>query len=142
MASSDSQQRSDLEQLRLLAMFHYIVGGLQFLFGSVFLLHVGLGLAVLFGGMRVNQNHANGPPEPLVGLLFLGAGGFAVLLGWTAAAVTIYSGRCLARHRRRMFSLVVAGTLCAFAPFGTVLGVFTIVVLMRDSVRQLYQATA
>jgi hypothetical protein len=37
-----------------------------------------------------------------------------------------------------MFSLVIAGVQCMFAPFGTALGVFTIIVLTRDSVRRQY----
>ncbi len=42
-------------------------------------------------------------------------------------------------HRRRLFCLVVAGVECAFMPFGTVLGVFTIAVLMRESVKELFE---
>jgi len=39
-----------------------------------------------------------------------------------------------------MFSLIIAGINCVQFPFGTVLGVFTFVVLLRDSVRELYEA--
>jgi hypothetical protein len=37
-----------------------------------------------------------------------------------------------------LYCLVVAGIECIFMPFGTVLGVFTIIVLMRPSVRNLF----
>jgi hypothetical protein len=37
-----------------------------------------------------------------------------------------------------MFCLVMAGIACIFMPFGTALGVLTIIVLMRDSVRELF----
>jgi len=33
---------------------------------------------------------------------------------------------------------VTASLLCMMVPFGTVLGVFTLIVLSRDSVRRLY----
>ena len=36
--------------------------------------------------------------------------------------------------------MVVAGVACTFAPLGTALGVFTIIVLMRDSVKELFEA--
>ena len=49
------------------------------------------------------------------------------------------SGLCLRARKFRMFSLVVAGINCLHIPIGTVLGVFTIIVLIRDSVRQLYE---
>jgi hypothetical protein len=34
--------------------------------------------------------------------------------------------------------MVIAALLCMFMPFGTVLGVFTIIVLVRDSVKALF----
>jgi hypothetical protein len=34
----------------------------------------------------------------------------------------------------------MAGVECLFMPFGTVLGVFTIIVLMRESVKQVFAA--
>ena len=37
-----------------------------------------------------------------------------------------------------MFCLVVAAIQCAFVPFGTVLGVFTIFALQKLVVRQLF----
>jgi hypothetical protein len=37
-----------------------------------------------------------------------------------------------------MFSIVVAGVNCLQIPFGTALGVFTMMVLLRDTVRQSY----
>jgi hypothetical protein len=53
----------------------------------------------------------------------------------------IQAGRYLSRHVNRTFCLVVAGIECVFTPFGTVLGVFTIIVLMRDSVRELFEGS-
>ena len=41
-----------------------------------------------------------------------------------------------------MFSLVVAALDCMGFPFATVLGVFTFIVLLRDSVAELYEAAA
>jgi hypothetical protein len=41
----------------------------------------------------------------------------------------------------RLFSLIVAGFMCMFFPFGTALGVFTFIVLTRESVRRLYFET-
>jgi hypothetical protein len=65
-------------------------------------------------------------------------GGCAVFVGWTLGILTIVSGRLISLRRRRTFSLVVAGINCASFPFGTVLGVFTFIVLARPSVRALY----
>jgi hypothetical protein len=51
------------------------------------------------------------------------------------------AGRSLARRKRYLFCLIVAGTMCVMCnPLGTVLGVFTIVVLLRPSVKELFGA--
>lgn len=50
----------------------------------------------------------------------------------------ILSGRFLQQRKHYWFSFVLACIACAFMPFGTVLGVFTIIVLSRDSVKAFY----
>lgn len=143
MATTTEAQdlKTDREQLRLLATFHYVVGGVIMLFSCFALLHVGFGLALLLGWIPANKGE--GPLANMVfgGLMFL-AGCAVLLCGWTFGLLTIYSGRCLVRQKWRMFSLVIAALNCAWAPFGTVLGVFTIIVLMRDSIKRLYERTA
>jgi uncharacterized membrane protein HdeD (DUF308 family) len=61
---------------------------------------------------------------------------------WFVASgiLNLISGLCLRSRKGRTFSLVVAGINCLHIPLGTVLGVFTIIVLIRDSVRELYEA--
>ena len=57
-------------------------------------------------------------------------------------AVNLISGVFLWQKRHRIFSMIVAGIDCLQIPFGTVLGIFTIMVLLRDTVRDLYSAKA
>jgi hypothetical protein len=61
-----------------------------------------------------------------------------ILLGVTYASFMAIAGRCLARRRNRAFCFVMAGISCAFFPLGTVLGVFTLIVLSRDSVQSMF----
>ena len=63
-----------------------------------------------------------------------------ILCGWTLACFMIAAGRKLRGRRSRMFCLVIAGIECAFVPLGTVLGVFTIIVLVKDSVKAMFEA--
>jgi len=58
------------------------------------------------------------------------------------AVLMIIAGRFLAKRRHHTFCIVVAAIACLFMPFGTILGVFTLVVLMRDSVRLQFDAIA
>jgi len=60
-------------------------------------------------------------------------------LGWTLAVCMLIAGRNLAKRRHHTFCLVVAAISCIFMPFGTILGVLTIIVLMRPSVKGLFE---
>ena len=52
--------------------------------------------------------------------------------------LNLLSAGFLWQKRNRLFSIVIAGLDCLQIPFGTALGVFTIIVLSRESVRELY----
>jgi hypothetical protein len=130
----------DQEHLRLLAIFHYLLGGLMALFGSIPLVYVGVGIALISGLFPEPPNQPPPPmPESLVGGLFVAMGATFVLIGWTLAAMVAYTGRCLQQYRHYTFCLVIAGLECMCVPLGTVLGVFTIVVLVRPSVKELFE---
>jgi hypothetical protein len=66
----------------------------------------------------------------------MGTIGFLVLM--LSAALSIVAGRNLAAHRGYVFCVVVAALECLWVPLGTILGVFTIVVLQRESVKELF----
>ena len=86
---------------------------------------------------------------PGAGRLFTALGGgflmvFAgiwMCIGWSLAALLAVAGIYLARQQHHTFCLVLA---CVEAitcvPFGTLLGIFTIVVLLRPSVRTAFGA--
>jgi hypothetical protein len=52
------------------------------------------------------------------------------------------SGFFLQARKNRTFSLVVAGLDCLMIPLGTILGAFTLVVLLRQSVAAAYDEAA
>lgn len=138
-ASIDPQNAADITHLRTLAICHYIWGGLTIAFSSIFIIHVILGIAMMSGAIPPPAGGTGPPPPTWMGLVFAGFGGALVVLGWTTGILTIYSGRCLVNRRRRTFSLVMAGVNCISVPFGTLLGVFTFIVLFRPSVRMMYE---
>ena len=81
-------------------------------------------------------------PLAFVGGLFtVFAGGF-ILIGLIGAVALALAGLFLSRRTRYTYCLVVAGLACMFMPFGTVLGVFTIIVLVRPSVKAMFEGDA
>lgn len=131
----------DAQHLRLLAIFHYVVGGLGGLFSLFPLIHVVVGIGMLMSGSAFSDKTGN-PPPPFVGWLFIILGGFFILVGLSASIAIALSGRFISLRKRYLYSFVVACVECMFVPFGTILGVFTIVVLSRPSVKQAYQPGA
>ena len=123
----------DLEHLRLLSIFHYVVAGFAGLFALFPVIHLVLGIAMVSG--RLDDSYTE---ERFFGLFFIGIAGVMILAGLVFTCLLIAAGRSLSRHTNYMFCLVIAALECAFAPFGTVLGVFTIIVLQRPSVKQLF----
>lgn len=125
----------DEKQLRLLSIFHYVVGGLAGLF---VLYPVIMFVMILpYIGMMMPEP-SRGIPDPF-GWLYALMGAVIILAGLAMAASIILAGRFLTRRTHYTYCLVIAGFECMFMPFGTVLGVFTIVVLMRESVKPLFQ---
>jgi hypothetical protein len=134
------QRKVDADHLRLLAIFHFVVAGLAIVGLGFLLLHYTLMHAVIANPeMWKNQKGGGPPPEQFFAMfkwfyLFFGtllvAGGLGNLI----------SGVFIRKKKNRIFSLAVAGINCVQFPFGTVLGVFTFLVLLRDSVREIYEA--
>ena len=121
------------------SVFHYVVAGLAFLFSLFPVIHLILGITLVAGVFGDGQGEQ--PPEFVV-WIFIGIALFAILMGLSFATSVLMAGRFLAQRRHYTFCLVVAALSCMFMPFGTVLGVFTIIVLVRDPVKRLFEGTA
>ena len=130
--------KQDEEHLKLLSVFHYVVGGLAGLFALFPIFHLILGLVFILVPHKL-ESEGEMPPA-FIGWVFVIFAGMFIIVGWVLAAFIIIAGRFLAHRRHRLFCLVMAGIECIFMPLGTVLGVFTIIVLMRESVEQLFSA--
>jgi hypothetical protein len=126
----------DQDHLRLLTIAHYAYAGILALFACFPIIHLTIGLALLTHPGAIGAGKT--PAPAFVGLLFAIIGGLFVLIGWTLAICTFFAGRFLARRKHYVFCLIVAGANCTTMPFGTALGVFTIIVLLRPSVKALF----
>ena len=132
-----NESSQDVEHLRLLTIFHYVFAGITALFSCFPIIHVVIGILMLSGKMGHGQN-----PPRAVGFIFLIAGLFIILLGWALAGCMFLVGRNLAARKNYTFCFVAAAIECIFVPIGTVLGVFSILVLQRPSVKTLFQVPA
>jgi hypothetical protein len=128
----------DTEQIKILAIFHFVVAAIAGLFACFPIFHLLMGLSMLTGGFFPAEGEM---PFPfgLFGLMFTIIPAAMIFFGWAFAIALAISGYFLLQKKNYLFCLVMAGVSCVFMPFGTVLGVFTIIVLMRSSVKELFQ---
>jgi hypothetical protein len=132
----------DTEQLNLLAIFHYVVAGLAALFSFFPLLYTTVGAIFIFAARHGTAKPGEDLPPEFLGWIFAVLGSVLFLIGLSMAICILIAGRSLALRKRYPFALVMACIECLFIPFGTILGVFTIVVLSRESVRGLFSTAA
>jgi hypothetical protein len=128
----------DTEQLNLLAIFHYVVAGLAALFSFFPLLYTALGVAFIFAARQGTAKPGEELPPEFLGWIFAVLGSALFVIGIAMAICILIAGRCLSRRRCYSFALVMACIECLFVPFGTILGVFAIVVFSRESVKALF----
>ena len=127
--------------LNSLSIAHYVVGALMMFFACMPLIHFTIGLLFVIGkgqGWFVDREEPE-PPE-FLGWIFMAVGASLFLLGQAAAVCVILSGKFLKKRVKYMFSFVVACFSCFFMPFGTILGVFTIIVMIKPEVKAIYKA--
>lgn len=130
----------DEEQLHLLSVFHYVLAGLSALFSLFPLIYFGFGLAMMSGMGAGNSGGEFG--ARLGGCIVAGMGGLFLVFAVGYSLALFLAARYLAERRRHTFCIVVAALSCCFTPLGTVLGVFTLIVLLRPSVKTLFDVAA
>ena len=131
---AEQQGLADQTHLRLLSIFHYVYGGFAFLgicfvVGHYFLMRFVMTQASASGTQQAEVVEL----QQMFGffiVFYILIGIFCLLLG----IGNILSGRFLGNRRHRIFIMVVSGFNCLNMPLGTILGIFTFIVLLRPSV--------
>ena len=129
----------DEEHLKLIAIFHYVVAALEAVTGLIFIIHFGMGLAMVTGHWPSPTHSSSAPMPDFMGWMFTVFGGVAILGYETLALLTLIAGLSIRKRRRHLFCLIVAGLGCFNMPIGTALGAFTFIVLLRPSVKAKFQ---
>jgi len=132
------QRKIDAGHLKLLSIFHFVGAGLAMVGILFIVLHFAMFHFVLNDQKFWEQTKQTLPPREFFAMFKV----LYVVFGlWflISCILNVISGLFLSARKYRPFSLVVAAINCLHFPLGTVLGVFTIVVLVRDSVGELYE---
>ncbi len=127
--------------LTVLSVIHYVLAVPVFFIGCFPLIHLTVGLGMLFGDFPAASGSAP-PPEGLLGMvggMFVVIAGLIITIFWGLSASMVAVGRSLQKRRFHTFCLVIALLEATFAPLGTILGLLTILLLVQPSVRARFE---
>jgi hypothetical protein len=132
----------DSSHIKILSIFHFVVAGMVGLIACFPIFHLAIGISMLTGNFGPAGGFDDAPfPFNMFGVLFTVIPALFIFFGWALAICIALAGLFLAQKKHYLFCFVIAGVECTFTPLGTVLGVFTMLVLLRPSVQVLFGQT-
>jgi hypothetical protein len=91
------RMNQEIEHLRLLSIFHYIVASLAVFFSFFPLLYAGMGTLILYAAHHPGPSNQN-PAPPMLGWFFIASGVLFFLAGLAMAICILLVGRSLSRR--------------------------------------------
>lgn len=123
----------DSKHLKWLSIGFYVHGVVFSLFVGLMFVYLYFGVAIVSGNHELEEN------TPIaVGWLFIGLALIFILFGSILTICTFLAGKYLKQQTNYVFCFIIAAFNCAISPVGLILGVFTIIVLLRGSVKALF----
>jgi hypothetical protein len=132
-----SEPDKDNHYLRMLAIGHYVHAAFVALFSLFSGIYIAMGILMLTGVMK--DEHGQAPP-PAVGWIMILLAVILAAVILTVAGLILLTGRSLKARKRYTFCFVMACVQLLFQPLGILVGIFTILVLLRDGVKAQFQA--
>jgi uncharacterized membrane protein HdeD (DUF308 family) len=133
ISKQSREEATNGEHLNLLSIFYFVFGGLSLLGFLIMLAYTAVFNFIL------NKVPPGGEDLDTISTIFTSVFGTLALIALANGILQIISGFKLRKRTNRMFSLIVGVLALLGFPFGTALGVFTIIVLSRPGVKEMYQ---
>lgn len=126
-----AEMARNADQVRLASIFQYVYAGFHGLLALV------LFAVFLLAGSAVQISDPNqGGPGPFSVAMLIGGIGLLVCTFLFALAVAnFFAARFIAERRNHTYCIIVSALECLSFPFGTAVGVFTLIVLSRPEVK-------
>jgi hypothetical protein len=131
-APASQQEIVDAEHLKLLRIGYYISAATNIIWVFFPLIYVFMGGVMLFGGFDSGRSSDNSPRG--VGLAFIFVGLGISLIMAVLSALKLLTAQAIGQRKWKglIFATAIISSLAI--PWGTALGVFTLLVLSRPSV--------
>ena len=136
LADHERQAIIDNEHLKLLSIGYMVSAGMTAFFSLFGLMYAFMGIFMFatISKMPDTSPGQNGPPPEFIGWLFGTLGFLFFAFGIAFAALNLHVAFCLKKRKSRTLCNVIAAISCLWIPYGTLLGVFSFLVLGRPSV--------
>lgn len=125
-------KKAETDKLLIVSIFHYLLAGFQMLFCAVGLVYLFFGVLIASGTLEPSKG-AGAPPEAM-GWIFGVLGVIFVIIFFTMSILTLVTGINISKRRNHIFCIVIDSILCLWVPFGTLVGVFGLVLLTRPEI--------
>jgi hypothetical protein len=139
MTDSERQEIVDNEHLKVLSIVYYVSAGMSAFFGLFGLVYVAMGIFVAIASSSV-PSESDEAAIGILGLFFVLFGLVFFLVPMTLAVLKFLAARMISQRRSRGFCFAIAAVTSLGIPIGTAIGVFTFVVLSRDSVVRSFES--
>src|SRR2546422_5912136 len=94
-APNQEQSDRDSEHLKLLSIFHYVLGGIAALFACLPIFHLVIGVFFIIAPDTFGDGK-NQPPA-FIGWMFVVVASLFILLGWAFAVFVVIAGRFISQ---------------------------------------------
>ena len=138
MSMEEFQAKQDADHLNLLAIFFKIMAVLKALLGFCPGIYALMGGAFLFIPASSSSSSSSDAPPAVVGGVFIAFGLLGMAIIWTIGILDWMASKRIEQRTGHTFITVVSALNCLNMPFGTALGIFSIVVTQRPSVKRLF----
>jgi len=130
----------DNEHINLLSLFHLISGIMTLVYSVFMALYFGLiSFAFIFGdAFDAAENPLNSNFPIAFRTLFISIMIICLIFAIALGIAKIFSSKFLKQRKNRTFSIVISCIECFSFPYGTLLGVLSIIVLNRGNVKNIY----
>lgn len=131
------------KQIKTIAILYFVFAGFTFLM----LLMLPLHYIIMNSFSKMDLPRQGGGPDPakmidsmmdMMIYMYIGMG----ILGVLYAGLTFLTGLFMLQNKNRTFCIIGAGFCCTSFPFGTALGVWTLIILMDKKSISLFEKTA
>lgn len=138
-ASESVVTQADHDQLRMLAIFHYVFAGLNGFGALLGALYICMGSFITAGAFNgLGGGGGAAPPAP-AGWIIIGTGSAIMLWALLTVALEVAAAVSLQNGKRKTLCIICSILHFLNIPLGTALGIFTLVALNKPGIKTFFE---